>query len=180
MKGKENKLMSKTFLIGDTHFSHANIIKYCSRPYENTTHMNTELIRNWNLVVGAEDKVIVVGDFALTSKEQIIAIGNSLNGHKRLILGNHDKASLLTYYAAGFETISPYPIVLDEFFIVSHYPQFIERNGVFANIFAHVHDNPEYVGVSPRSFCVSVERINYTPIDFEDIKARMMEVANGD
>ena len=46
-------------------------------------------------------------------------------------------------------------------------------NGVFAQIFAHVHDDPIYATVTPRSFCVSAERINYTPIEFEEIKEEM-------
>lgn len=113
------------------------------------------------------------GDFALSGKDKIIEIGQQLNGRKTLVLGNHDGASLKTYYDAGFEMVSKYPIVVGEFFIVSHMPQYIQENGVYANIFAHVHTNPMYKSVSSRSFCVSAERINYTPISFEIIKKQM-------
>jgi calcineurin-like phosphoesterase family protein len=43
----------------------------------------------------------------------------------------------------------------------------------YANIFGHVHGNPAYKDYSSQSFCVSVERINYTPILFEDIRLAM-------
>jgi calcineurin-like phosphoesterase family protein len=45
----------------------------------------------------------------------------------------------------------------------------------YANIFGHVHANPIYKDFSPQSFCVSVERINYTPISFEEIKRVIAE-----
>lgn len=153
--------------------SHSNIIKYCDRPFNSTEEMNEKLIENWNKVVGKQDRVFMMGDFALCGKEKIIEIGKRLKGKKILILGNHEGASLKTYYEAGFEMISKYPILFNEFFILSHEPQYIQENGVYANIFAHVHTNPMYKSVSSRSFCVSAERINYTPISFEIIKKQM-------
>lgn len=162
----------KIFLIGDTHFMHKNIIKYCNRPFKDIEEMTESLIKNWNSVVDNNDIVYVVGDFALCGKQKIIEIGNRLNGHKRLILGNHDGASIATYREAGFEFVYNHSIVLDNFYIISHIPMVgISVNAPFANIFAHVHDDPTYKDCSCRSFCVSAERINYTPILFEDIKA---------
>ena len=164
----------KIFLIGDCHFGHRNIIKYCNRPFADVEDMTEKLIKNWNSAVGANDIVYVVGDFALCSKQKIIEIGQRLNGRKRLILGNHDQASINTYREAGFEFIYNHHIVLDDFFIVSHAPLVgISENYPFANIFAHVHDDPTYRDFSCRSFCVSAERINYTPIWFEIIKNNM-------
>ena len=133
--------------------------------------MTEKLIKNWNSVVGKNDIVYVVGDFALCGKQKIIEIGNRLNGRKRLILGNHDGASVATYREAGFEFVYNHSIVLDDFYIISHIPmEGISVNAPFANVFAHVHDDPTYKDYSCRSFCVSAERINYTPILFEDIK----------
>lgn len=36
-------------------------------------------------------------------------------------------------------------------------------------------NNPEYTDCSARSFCVSAERINYTPIEFNEILRKMRE-----
>lgn len=168
---------AKIFIIADTHLNHRNIIQYCDRPFSSVEEMNKTIINNWNSVVGKYDIVYVLGDFALCGKDKIIELGNLLNGRKRLILGNHDGASLDTYHAAGFEYIYNHSIILDEFYILSHYPQFITPNGLYANIFGHIHTNPEFVGVSSRSFCACVERplMNYTPIEFEKIKELMKE-----
>lgn len=136
--------------------------------------MNKTLISNWNSVVEKNDEVIVVGDFALMSKDNIINIGRQLKGRKTLILGNHEGASLKTYYEAGFELISKYPIVIDNFAIVSHMPLFTNTNSPYVNIFAHVHDDKNYKDVSSCGFCVSAERLNYTPILYEEVKSRII------
>lgn len=137
--------------------------------------MTEGLIKNWNSVVGKNDIVYVVGDFALCGKQKIIEISKRLNGRKRLILGNHDQASVNTYREAEFEFVYNHPIVLDEFYVVSHEPMIgFSPNMPFANIFAHVHDNPAYTDYSEQSFCVSAERIAYTPIDFEEVKKKML------
>ena len=135
--------------------------------------MNKTLISNWNSVVGKNDEVIVAGDFALMSKDNIIDIGRQLKGRKTLILGNHEGASLKTYYEAGFELISKYPIVIYNFAIVSHMPLFTNTNSPYVNIFAHVHDDKNYKDVSSCGFCVSAERLNYTPILYEEVKSRI-------
>lgn len=168
----------KIYLIGDPHFGHGNIIRYCNRPFTSVEEMNETLIKNWNSVVGKQDIVYVLGDFALCGKNSIIEITQKLNGRKRLILGNHDGASLETYRKAGFEYIYNHPVILDDFYILSHYPQtYIQRDGLYASIFAHVHDDPAYKDFSSRTFCVSVERpyMGYMPVEFEKVKWLMKE-----
>ena len=163
-------MSNKIWLIADTHFSHTNVIQYCGRPFKDKFEMDKVLVQNWNNVVKKQDVVFMLGDFALCGKDKIIQIGQQLNGRKTLILGNHDGASKNTYYAAGFEYVSKYPIILDDWFILSHHPKFTENNGLYVNIYGHVHNDSAYKDYSADSFCVSAERIDYTPIDFEVIK----------
>lgn len=168
-------LNCKVWFIADTHFFHQNVIEYCARPFKSVEEMNETLVNNWNSVVSNKDKVFMVGDFALGNKKKIIEIGQRLNGRKTLILGNHDNEGKQVYYNAGFEYISRHPIIFQGSFIVSHDPQFIQENGLYVNIFGHVHDNPIYTSSSKRSFCVSVERINYTPVEFNTILKKIVE-----
>lgn len=165
---------SKVWFIADTHFDHLNIIKYCDRPFTNTEEMNQCLINNWNKVVKKNDRVFMLGDFALCGKNKIIEIGKQLNGRKTLILGNHDGGSLQTYYNAGFEMVSKYPIVFNDY-ILSHYPVDCSST-LFKNIYGHVHNSEQYRDVTLNDICVSVERINYTPISLEEIEKKFKEV----
>jgi calcineurin-like phosphoesterase family protein len=83
----------------DTHFGHANIIKYCQRPFATADQMNNTLIRNWNSRVKADDQVFHVGDFCFYNTkdhgEGVRMVWTDwwklLNGHKVLIRGNHDR-----------------------------------------------------------------------------------------
>ena len=80
----------KVFIISDTHFNHANIIKYCNRPFKDTKEMDEMMIKNWNETVSNKDIVLHLGDFGLGKKEYIASIVKRLNGKKILIMGNHD------------------------------------------------------------------------------------------
>ena len=65
------------------------------------------------------------------------------------------------------------PVIIDGFWILSHEPLYVNSNMPYANIFGHVHDSPIIKDFSNQHFCVSCERINYAPINFDDIKYRV-------
>lgn len=160
----------KEFVIGDLHFFDKNIIRFGCRPFQSVLEMNEMLIKNWNGVVNKNDVVYVIGDFFDFGNCNIQDIHNTiaqLNGTIVLIVGNHD----LPYVEnlRTLITVIDYPIVKDGFWILSHEPMYVSMNTPYANIFAHVHKNPMYRDVSPRSFCASAERINYTPILLQDV-----------
>jgi calcineurin-like phosphoesterase family protein len=87
--------MSKLFVSSDFHLFHANIIKYCSRPFSSTEEMNRELVERHNSKVSSEDITINCGDFALTNDiNRAAEILNSLNGKFIFLRGNHEKTLL--------------------------------------------------------------------------------------
>ena len=152
-----------TFFIADTHFSDDSIRRYENRPFESAKEMDERMIDNWNLTIGDEDTVFLVGDIGDERKL------TRLKGKIILIRGNHDKLSEEEYKKLGVYAVYDYPIVYKDFWLVSHEPMYVNRNAPYANIFGHIHSNPEYRSVSPRSFCVSVERTGYKPVSFEEI-----------
>lgn len=160
--------MSKRFLIADTHLGDENIIKYESRPFKDVEEMNNVLIENWNNTVGSMDTIFVAGDFI--SDRRYLDIIHKLKGKIKIIVGNHDIPFVDDYRRYANVEVFEYPIILDNFWIISHEPMYITENSPYANIFGHIHNNPMYLTVSTRSYCVCVERNGYKPICFDYIK----------
>ena len=80
----------RTWFTADTHFGHANIIKFCGRPFKDVDEMDRTLIEVWNAVVRPEDTVWHLGDFAFRSTKDPEAYLRRLHGTKHLVVGNHD------------------------------------------------------------------------------------------
>ena len=76
------------FFTGDHHFGHANIIKYCNRPFNSVEEMDEMLIDEWNYVVNPDDIVYHLGDIAFSMNE-LDKIIRRLNGTIYIIPGNH-------------------------------------------------------------------------------------------
>lgn len=77
------------YFTSDPHYGHANVIKYCGRPFASVDEMTSKLINNWNSVVTPDDIVYCLGDFSLATRP-VEAITPRLNGTKLLVPGNHD------------------------------------------------------------------------------------------
>lgn len=157
--------MIRTLFISDLHFGHENVIEYDNRPYTTVDEMDKDLIKRWNKAVRKNDIVWFLGDLTLsTNRDYISSIVGRLNGKKRMVLGNHDKRSVEFYRSVGFEFVTKYPVILHQFFVLSHEPiEGIQDGGVFFNIYGHVHNDSRFNTVTPNSRCISACRINYTP-----------------
>lgn len=83
----------KYFVTSDLHLGHANIIKYCERPFKDIKEMNCTLIKNWNKTVKNSDMVFHIGDFAWKNTD-IDFFEEKLNGQIIFIKGNHDDVKL--------------------------------------------------------------------------------------
>lgn len=90
-------------------------------------------------------------------------------------MGNHDKAfSPSEWMDLGFDMVYDKPVLYNDFYILSHEPVYVTKNMPYANIYGHVHGNPNYKDYSSNGFCACVERICYTPISFNDIKCKIL------
>ena len=162
-----------TFFIADTHFGEDNIRRYENRPFACANEMDEALILNWNSAVKNNDTVFMLGDFGADGAEKDLL--SRLNGQKLLLKGNHDVKSNDFYRQAGFEEVYDMPVLYKGFWLLSHEPLYVNSNMPYANIFGHVHANPMYKNYSSQHFCVCAERIDYTPVSFEEITRRVKE-----
>ena len=171
----------------DLHFGHANILKFCNRPWETTDEMNADLIKNWNSVVKPDDLVFDLGDFAFASNSKWKDLLSQLNGHHYLILGNHD---ILRWPGDKimelFESVSHQMILKIDGRTVylNHYPYLCfggawrkPENAVY-QLFGHVHSGPNCVGTDtdrlvnlfPYQYDVGVDNNNYTPVSWQQVQ----------
>ena len=160
----------------DTHFGHANIIKYCNRPFKDTVEMNETIISNWNKVVGDDDLVYHLGDFCFARHDyEVDSYLKRLNGLIVFIKGNHDKLTwkLKNKFYAAYD--SYHDIELNEQKItLCHYKMAIwnrSHRGAW-HLYGHSHGS---VTNSPHdlSFDCGVDCHNFTPINFEQVKQIM-------
>ena len=172
--------MAKTYIISDTHFSHANIIAFESRPFDTVAQMDDAMVTNWNRVVGKADAVYHLGDFAFGGKAHIAALLARLNGRKHLVMGNHDMARKPAWWReAGFEEAFAQPICVRQFVWLSHEPMYMNRNMPYLNIHGHIHANRMVNAHREVYLNASAELNGYAPFDLDRaiaMKAREWEL----
>ena len=162
------------YVTSDSHFYHANIIKYCERPFKSVEEMNQRMITNWNRVVKLKDTVLHLGDFCLScTNKQLRELRDQLNGGIWLLPGNHDYPMRLKNY--DIFVLSQWReenTMLYKDIIFSHRPLVDVPTGL-TNVHGHIHNHSSY----GRHINVSVDATNFTPVKLEDIIKKAKEIS---
>lgn len=176
--------MVERWFTSDQHYCHANIIKFCNRPFGNVWEMNEALIENHNAVVKPDDHIYMLGDFCFRgNKGKAIEILKRLNGKKFLIRGNHDQVACKEEVAPYFEWIKDYyelsvPDISaprkEQKIVLMHYAMRVWNKSHWGtyHLYGHSHgslpDDP-----TSRSFDVGVDCHDYRPICYDEVKVIM-------
>ena len=158
------------FILSDTHFDHRNIIDYCDRPYDSVEQMNDALAANWNAAVGEDDDVIFLGDLTMANDFGVFASWvERLNGTIQFVLGDHDEWVMPSL--DGVEIRETYQFEYEGVpFYCVHDPDDAPTNWRGWVLHGHHHNNwPDrfpFVNPDERRVNVSVELIEYAPLDF--------------
>lgn len=164
--------MHDKWFISDTHFFHANILKFTDadgkrlRPFNSLDEMHEYMIEKWNSVVKDNDYVYHLGDVTFQYHGAFNNLMHRLKGKKRLIVGNHDKIGnpgLMQH----FEKVELWKGFKEGNFTASHF-QLKEgsfRDGAY-NVHGHTHKDSELPYIS-----VCVEVVDYTPVNIEEISS---------
>jgi len=174
----------KIWFTSDHHFGHANIIKYCNRPFNSVGHMNAIMEDIWNSTIKPDDLVYYLGDFAMNPRA-VSEILRNLNGKKILIPGNHDRCYRLSsskwldhYLAAGFVSVEMERRleIAGESVLLNHLPyrndpaqKYFELRPVDNGgwlIHGHVHNRWK---VSRKQINVSVDVWSFEPVSWKTI-----------
>ena len=165
--------MTNIWVIADHHFGWVNgITKFKRldgtpiRDFKDVQEMNECMVEQHNKVVKPQDHVYFLGDFSTNQYGLLYA--KRMNGHKRLVRGNHDIFKTKKYIEVGFEEIYGVRIFPEHKIILSHYP--IHPNCLkneWKCIHGHTHINnvlDETGQPDKRYINVCVEQVNYTPV----------------
>lgn len=164
--------------ISDIHFGHKNVIDFDKRPFQDVNEMDAQLIVNWNQKVNKEDHIYIIGDFAFRNEKLEEWYLSQLNGHKHLVIGNHDGKLLQNSVAMEyFETVDKMVHVADggRHICLCHFP-ICEWNGYHKghwHIYGHIHGRREdtYQIMKTREKALNAGCVinEYVPVSFEEL-----------
>ena len=139
------------YFISDLHFGHSNILSFDNRPFKDITEHDEYIIEKWNETVGIDDDVFILGDISWYNATKTIEIFKRLNGHKHLIIGNHDKKLLKNEEVRKlFVEITDYKEldigINNKSIVLSHYPIPCYNNHYYGwyHLYGHVHNSFEW------------------------------------
>jgi len=169
------------FFTSDTHFGDPRILRIDRRPFADLPSHDAALVEAWNAVVGPDDTVWHLGDFALgPPPERIAALLGALNGRKHLIVGNNDGPATLS--APGWTSVAHYAEteVEGRRLVLCHYA-FRTWNGLgrgAINLHGHSHGRLKPI---PRQYDVGVDAQGLAPVTLDQIlvsrRGRVSETA---
>lgn len=181
---------SNVFFVGDPHFGHKMMVRERVingvthpplRPFDSVDEMNHTLITNWNKTIPSRGLVYVLGDVSFASHGETVEILQQLNGHKHLIIGNHDEKRITKHpYTEMFRWMKHYarikvpdvtaPDGKSRRIVLCHYP-FMTWHGSYRgtwHLHGHCHgnlpDNRDNFRID-----VGVDCHDFKPIDFERV-----------
>lgn len=158
-----------TFFTSDTHFGDHRTLNLYKRPFASTAEMDEALVANWNAVVGADDVVWHLGDFARTAG-RAAEILPRLHGIKHLVVGNNDPPLI---HGQGWASVQAYAETEQDGvkLVLCHYP-FRSWNGQYRgtlDLHGHSHGRMKPL---PRQFDVGVDVRGYRPVTLAELGVR--------
>ena len=174
-----------TFFTSDLHLQHANIIKYCKRPFKNVDEMDQAILDRRNAVVTDNDDVYLLGDVTLAdqykhpkSVARVREILRQSKGITHIIPGNHDRAGTLRELDTleNVRIHAPYKelYVDDQLVVMCHYPMLVWNKAHHGSYMLHGHSHGTLKYPVPgRIMDVGVDVHDFTPISYEQVKAKL-------
>jgi len=172
------------YFTSDTHFGHANIIRYCNRPFTSLEAMDQALIEAINERVGPEDTLYHLGDFSFRAGDPDRYRAALRCKNIVLILGNHDPRTKdgrpKEKFAALFKDVRDLMRIevehegVERTIVLCHYALRVwekSHHGAW-HLFGHSHGSLAD-DLSALSCDVGVDANAFRPLSVDDIAAKM-------
>ena len=167
------------FFTSDPHFGHANIIKYCNRPFATVEEMDRTIIDRWNERVGADDTLYCLGDWCMwrgsRTLDEVAASYRKQIHCRRIVMiwGNHDRRGRNNpRFKDLFDGVHDLLEleVEDRRMVLCHYAMRVwnkSHHGAY-HLYGHSHgslkDDP-----TARSFDCGVDAFNFYPVSMREV-----------
>ncbi len=161
------------FFTSDHHFGHGGARGLFKRPFSSTAEMDTAMVARWNQVVGADDQVWHLGDFAVRQPAARIAeLLAALAGEKHLITGNNDGEA--TIGARGWASVRAYAELeaAGTQLVLCHYPLRSWHRMARGALNLHGHSHGRLAPL-PRQVDVGVDGWDFRPVTLAEIRAHL-------
>ena len=189
--------MSKVWFTADLHLGHANIIKFCQRPFlspeemkraredargrwrvsdETVRRHDSALLEAINARVAADDTLWLLGDFCWGDLHEATAYRDRIQcRHVHLVWGNHDHRSIRPLFGEALE--QGMVRVEGQEIWLNHYPMRSWNKSFHGtwHLYGHVHGRlaAEDAATSSLTRDVGVDACAYRPLSFDDLSAYM-------
>jgi calcineurin-like phosphoesterase family protein len=172
--------MPDTWFTADFHFGHANIIRYCGRPFETVTEMDTAILDRLNSSVAEGDTLYFLGDFCRGSGKEALAYRKRVRCKNIFFVeGNHDGGTRKISTEFGWWKQLAEVKTHDQVIVLCHYAMRVWHH-LFRgswHLYGHSHgrlpDDPAALSMD-----VGVDTHEFRPWNFDEIKERMEEKAS--
>lgn len=173
--------MSALYFTSDEHYGHANIIKFCNRPFASIQEHIDKSISAHNAKVPKGARVYHCGDifWRTLPLKTALDIINALNGEHYFIWGNHDELmegnEILRqqfHWCKDIAQVSGHSL-LPKPLVLCHYAMHVWRNshrGAW-HLYGHTHGNlPEQTNLS---FDCGQDAWGFAPVSIEEVAEKM-------
>lgn len=168
------------YFTSDLHLGHANIIRFCNRPFSDVDEMDETIIANWKSRVTDRDDVYILGDLMYRAKADPDDVLSRLPGRKHLVVGNHDHTWLSRVDIDKHFVEVKDIIVLKTGGItmtLCHYPMLSWPHSFYGSymVYGHIHnsvqeeDDWEYIREQERMLNAGVDVNGFYPVTFEEM-----------
>ena len=178
-------MTNNIYFISDHHLNHANVLTFKRdddtplRDFPHVDAMHEYMIEKHNSVVRPQDKVYFLGDVAMDRRG--LPVLHRMNGHKRLVRGNHDIFKTREYleYFDEINGVRVFGGLPDRMKIVATHvpihPDSLESRWTL-NVHGHYHSNHVKdkhgkADMRYKNVCVDYKSIDYTPVSMDELIA---------
>jgi calcineurin-like phosphoesterase family protein len=161
----------------DFHFGHANIIRYCGRPFASAAEMDAAILDSLNAAVAPDDTLYFLGDFCMgIPANQYLAAATEYRRRIRcrnvhLIWGNHDRRvpGFAELFASAHDLLEVR--LGGRLLVLCHYAMRVwnkSHTGKSCQLYGHDHGRlPELRG--QLTFDIGVDCWGFSPLSLEQV-----------